>query len=157
MAIQTGICTMFVTPHLTVSTTVDLPSTLLITPRHHIVTFSAIAINLKTKDGGHRTPCHYSIFSDFILEIFSMRYMNIFGLFLLFVSTGLTVCYSFRLFCFVLCGDFNFIPSYSMVETRYNMVIGIIGLLFISVFCGGSLIWLTFRRLISTIVDVQHR
>jgi len=32
---------------------------------------------------------------DFILEMFSMRYVNIFGFFLLFVSTGLTVCYSY--------------------------------------------------------------
>jgi len=47
---------------------------------------------------------------DFILEIFSMRYVNIFGFILLFVSTGLTVFYSFRLFYFVLCGDFNFVP-----------------------------------------------
>jgi NADH:ubiquinone oxidoreductase subunit 5 (subunit L)/multisubunit Na+/H+ antiporter MnhA subunit len=30
---------------------------------------------------------------DFILEMFSMRYVNIFGFVLLFVSTGLTVCY----------------------------------------------------------------
>ena len=77
---------------------------------------------------------------DFILEIFSMSYLNIFGFFLLFVSTGLTVCYSFRLFYFVLCGDFNFVPSYSIVETRYNIVFGMIGLLVMSVFGGGFLI-----------------
>jgi hypothetical protein len=40
-----------------------------------------------------------------------------FGFFVLFVSTSVTVCYSFRLFYFVLCGEFNFVPSYSMVET----------------------------------------
>jgi len=51
-----------------------------------------------------------------------------------------TVCYSFPLFYFVICGDFNFIPSYSIVETSYNIVFGIIGLLIISVFGGGSLI-----------------
>jgi NADH-ubiquinone oxidoreductase chain 5 len=56
-----------------------------------------------------------------------MRYVNIFGFFLLFVSTGLTVCYSFCLIYFVICGDFNFVPSYSVVETSYNMVFGIIG------------------------------
>jgi len=44
---------------------------------------------------------------DFILEMFSIRYKNIFGFFSLFVSTGVTVCYSFRLFYFVLCGHFN--------------------------------------------------
>jgi hypothetical protein len=59
---------------------------------------------------------------DFILEMFSMRYLNRFGFFLLFVSTGLTVCYSFCLFYFVMCGDFNFVPSYSIVETSFNMV-----------------------------------
>jgi hypothetical protein len=53
------------------------------------------------------------------------------------VSTG------FRLFYFVLCGDFNFIPPYSMVETSYDIVFGIIGLLIMSVFDGGSLMWLS--------------
>nr|YP_009351099.1 NADH dehydrogenase subunit 5 [Globitermes globosus]AQP28563.1 NADH dehydrogenase subunit 5 [Globitermes globosus] len=80
--------------------------------------------------------------SDFILEMFSMSYVNMFGFFLLFVSTGLTVCYSFRLFYFVLCGDFNFVPSYSMVETNYNMMLGMIGLLVMSIFGGGVLMWL---------------
>jgi hypothetical protein len=51
-----------------------------------------------------------------------------FGFFLLFVSTGLTACYSLRLFYFVLCGDFNFVPSYSIVETSYNMMFVMTGL-----------------------------
>jgi len=55
---------------------------------------------------------------------------------------GLTVCYSFRFFYFVLCGDFNFVPSSSVVETSYNMMFGITGLLVISIFGGGSLVWL---------------
>nr|YP_009351047.1 NADH dehydrogenase subunit 5 [Spinitermes trispinosus]AQP28435.1 NADH dehydrogenase subunit 5 [Spinitermes trispinosus] len=80
--------------------------------------------------------------SDFILEMFSMSYLNMFGFFLLFVSTGLTVCYSFRLFYFVMCGDFNFVSSCSMVETNYNMVFGMIGLLIMSIFGGGALMWL---------------
>nr|WES82303.1 NADH dehydrogenase subunit 5 [Microcerotermes bouvieri] len=80
--------------------------------------------------------------SDFILEMFSMSYINMFGFLLLFVSTGLTVCYSFRLFYFVLCGDFNFVPSYNMVESNYNMVSGMIGLLVLSIFGGGFLMWL---------------
>jgi NADH-ubiquinone oxidoreductase chain 5 len=60
-----------------------------------------------------------------------------FGFFLLFLSTGLTVCYSFRLFYFVMYGDFNFFSSYSMGETNYNIMFGMIGLLVITVF-GGS-------------------
>ena len=58
---------------------------------------------------------------NFILEMFSMKYVNGFGFFLLFVSTGLTVCYSFRLFYFVLCGDFHFVPSYSLFESHPNL------------------------------------
>jgi NADH-ubiquinone oxidoreductase chain 5 len=77
---------------------------------------------------------------DFILEMFSIRYINIFGFVLLFLSTGLTVCYSFRLFYFAICGDFNFSPTNSMSETNYNMMFGIIGLLVMSVFGGGVLI-----------------
>jgi NADH-ubiquinone oxidoreductase chain 5 len=76
---------------------------------------------------------------DFILEIISMRYVNVFGFLLLFVSTGLTVCYSFRLFYFVLCGDFNFVSLYSIVDTNYNIVMGMIGLLILSVLGGGAL------------------
>nr|QXT44330.1 NADH dehydrogenase subunit 5 [Hoplognathotermes subterraneus] len=79
---------------------------------------------------------------DFILEMFSMGYVNVFGFFLLFFSTGLTVCYSFRLFYFVMCGDFNFFSSSSMSEVNYNMVFGMIGLLVMSVFGGSSLMWL---------------
>nr|AIY61887.1 NADH dehydrogenase subunit 5 [Acanthotermes acanthothorax] len=79
---------------------------------------------------------------DFILEMFSMGYVNMFGFLLLFLSTGLTVCYSFRLFYFVMCGDFNFVSSFSMVETGYSMVSGMIGLLFMSIFGGSSLMWL---------------
>nr|YP_009711357.1 NADH dehydrogenase subunit 5 [Reticulitermes tibialis]QGA46873.1 NADH dehydrogenase subunit 5 [Reticulitermes tibialis] len=80
--------------------------------------------------------------SDFILEMISLSYVNVFGFLLLFVSTGLTVCYSFRLFYFVLCGDFNFVSLYSMVDTNYNMVMGMIGLLILSVMGGGALMWL---------------
>nr|URH16691.1 NADH dehydrogenase subunit 5 [Cavitermes tuberosus] len=80
--------------------------------------------------------------SDFILEMFSMSYLNMFGFLLLFVSTGLTVCYSFRLFYFVMCGDFNFVSSHCVSETSYNMIMGMIGLLIMSIFGGGSLMWL---------------
>jgi len=68
-----------------------------------------------------------------------MRCVNIFGVFLLFVSTGLTICYYFLLFYFVLCSDFNFVPSYSMVETNYNIMFGMTGLLIVSIFGGASL------------------
>jgi hypothetical protein len=57
-----------------------------------------------------------------------MRYVNMFGFLLLFLSTSLTVFILFVCFYVVMCGDFNFVPSYSMVETGYNMVFGVGGL-----------------------------
>jgi NADH-ubiquinone oxidoreductase chain 5 len=44
---------------------------------------------------------------DLILEVVSLSYVNIFRFFLYFFSTGLTVCYSFRLVFYSLTGDFN--------------------------------------------------
>jgi hypothetical protein len=44
------------------------------------------------------------------------------------------------MFYFAICGDFNFFPSYSVVETNYNIMFGMIGLLIMSVFGGGALI-----------------
>jgi len=44
---------------------------------------------------------------DLILEVVSLSYINIFSFFLYFFSTGLTVCYSFRLVFYSLTGDFN--------------------------------------------------
>ena len=70
---------------------------------------------------------------DFILEMFSMRNVNVFGFFLLFLSTGLTVCHSFRLFYFVIRGDFNFVSSHSMVETVSNIVFAMDGYTIITI------------------------
>nr|QAX91110.1 NADH dehydrogenase subunit 5 [Parrhinotermes sp. C MW-2019] len=80
--------------------------------------------------------------SDYILDMISMGYINIFSFFLLFFSTGLTVCYSFRLFYYVFCGDFGFTSSFSVEEVNYNMSYGMVGLLVMSIFGGSSLMWL---------------
>lgn len=42
---------------------------------------------------------------DLILEMVSLRYVNIFSFFLFFFSTGLTVCYSFRLVYYSITGE----------------------------------------------------
>jgi NADH-ubiquinone oxidoreductase chain 5 len=66
-----------------------------------------------------------------------MGYVNVFSFLLLFLSTGLTVCYSFRLFYYVMCGDFNFVSSCNVCEASYYMVFGMVALLIMSIF-GGS-------------------
>nr|YP_010946577.1 NADH dehydrogenase subunit 5 [Margattea concava]WGO57295.1 NADH dehydrogenase subunit 5 [Margattea concava] len=81
---------------------------------------------------------------DLILEITSMCYLNIFIFFLFFVSTGLTVCYSIRLFYYTLYGDMNMLSFYYMGEDNKMMLVGM-NLLLIAVIFGGSLMsWILF-------------
>jgi NADH-ubiquinone oxidoreductase chain 5 len=75
----------------------------------------------------------------FILKISFWRYVNIFGFLLFFVSTGLTVCYSFRLSYYVFCSNFNLYSIFSMSEVNFNIVRGMMGLLLVTV-CGGSIL-----------------
>nr|YP_010620987.1 NADH dehydrogenase subunit 5 [Periplaneta ceylonica]WAX39370.1 NADH dehydrogenase subunit 5 [Periplaneta ceylonica] len=81
---------------------------------------------------------------DLILEMVSFSYMNIFGFFLFFFSTGLTVCYSFRLFYYTLCGDFNMLSMFNMNESSLNMIKGMLGLLMMAIIGGSFLSWIIF-------------
>nr|YP_010946824.1 NADH dehydrogenase subunit 5 [Rhabdoblatta atra]WGO57581.1 NADH dehydrogenase subunit 5 [Rhabdoblatta atra] len=82
--------------------------------------------------------------SDLILEMVSLNYMNIFGFFLFYFSTGLTVCYSFRLFYYTLCGDFNLTTFYNMGEENKNMIFGMMGLLVMVILGGSIMSWIIF-------------
>nr|URX52657.1 NADH dehydrogenase subunit 5 [Kalotermes hilli] len=79
---------------------------------------------------------------DLILEMVSFSYVNVVGFFLFFISTGLTVCYSFRLFYYVFCGDFNSSVFYSIGDGSVAMLCGMGGLMFIAVFGGSLLGWI---------------
>nr|YP_010946447.1 NADH dehydrogenase subunit 5 [Calolamprodes beybienkoi]WGO57165.1 NADH dehydrogenase subunit 5 [Calolamprodes beybienkoi] len=81
---------------------------------------------------------------DLMLEMMSLSYLNMFGFFLFYFSTGLTVCYSFRLFYFTLCGEFNLTTFYYMNEENKSMMIGMIGLLMMVILGGSVLSWLIF-------------
>nr|YP_010946408.1 NADH dehydrogenase subunit 5 [Haplosymploce aurantiaca]WGO57126.1 NADH dehydrogenase subunit 5 [Haplosymploce aurantiaca] len=81
---------------------------------------------------------------DLILEMVSLSYVNMFGFFLFYFSTGLTVCYSFRLFYYVLCGDFNLSSFYYMGEDNKFMLSGMMGLLVMVILGGSGLSWIMF-------------
>nr|WGO58127.1 NADH dehydrogenase subunit 5 [Centrocolumna evidens] len=81
---------------------------------------------------------------DLILEMVLLSYSNMFGFFLFYFSTGLTVCYSFRLFYYTLCGDFNLSSFYFMGEENKFMLKGMIGLLIMVILGGSSLSWIIF-------------
>nr|YP_009371140.1 NADH dehydrogenase subunit 5 [Muscina angustifrons]ARR28375.1 NADH dehydrogenase subunit 5 [Muscina angustifrons] len=81
---------------------------------------------------------------DLILEMVLYSYMNLFSIMLFFVSTGLTVCYSFRLVYYVMVGDFNFIPLNMLNNEGWLMMKSMMSLLILSIFGGSMLSWLIF-------------
>nr|YP_011013760.1 NADH dehydrogenase subunit 5 [Bittacus lii]WPY71128.1 NADH dehydrogenase subunit 5 [Bittacus lii] len=81
---------------------------------------------------------------DLILEVVSLSYLNMFSFFLYFVSTGLTVCYSFRLIYYSLTGEFNSNSLHPLNDEGWVMLRGMLGLLFMAVMGGCMLSWLIF-------------
>nr|WGO58179.1 NADH dehydrogenase subunit 5 [Centrocolumna ericea] len=81
---------------------------------------------------------------DLILEMVLLSYSNMFGMFLFYFSTGLTVCYSFRLFYYTLCGDYNLSSFYFVGEENKYMLKGMTGLLIMVILGGASLSWIIF-------------
>nr|ANJ70338.1 NADH dehydrogenase subunit 5 [Berosus affinis] len=81
---------------------------------------------------------------DLILEIVSMDYLNIYVYLIYFISTGLTVCYTFRLLYYVLVGHFNFVPLNLISDMGFTMLKGMFGLILFVVFGGSMLMWLMF-------------
>nr|UOU84948.1 NADH dehydrogenase subunit 5 [Hydrophoria linogrisea] len=81
---------------------------------------------------------------DLILEIVSLSYINMFSFFLYFFSTGLTVCYSFRLVYYTMSGDSNFSSLNMLNDEGWIMLKSMMGLLILSIFGGSMLSWLIF-------------
>nr|QAA79152.1 NADH dehydrogenase subunit 5 [Oxysarcodexia thornax] len=81
---------------------------------------------------------------DLILEVVSLSYINMFSFFLYFFSTGLTVCYSFRLVYYTMTGDSNFSSLNMLNDEGWVMLKSMMGLLILSIFGGSMLSWLIF-------------
>nr|ALO70777.1 NADH deshydrogenase subunit 5 [Ocypus brunnipes] len=81
---------------------------------------------------------------DLILEALSMNYLNMYIYLVFFVSTGLTVSYTFRLMYYSMMGDFNFLSLNCMNEKGYIMLKGMSGLIFFVITGGSMLMWLIF-------------
>jgi NADH-ubiquinone oxidoreductase chain 5 len=81
---------------------------------------------------------------DLILEIVLLSNINFFSFFLYFFSTGLTVCYSFRLSYYSLTGDINESSLNCLNDEAWGISLRILGLLIIAVIGGSFLNWLFF-------------
>nr|WAJ48515.1 NADH dehydrogenase subunit 5 [Pleroneura sp. 1 GYN-2021b] len=79
---------------------------------------------------------------DLILELVCMSNLNIFIFFLYFLSTGLTVCYSFRLVYYSMICSFNSTSLNTLDESSLIMLKGMLGLFFMVILGGSGLSWL---------------
>nr|QVT11124.1 NADH dehydrogenase subunit 5 [Rhagoletis pomonella]QVT11137.1 NADH dehydrogenase subunit 5 [Rhagoletis pomonella] len=81
---------------------------------------------------------------DMILEVVLLSYINFFSFFLYFFSTGLTVCYSFRLIYYSMTGELNCGSLNMLSDEGWVMLRGMSGLLIMSIIGGSILSWLIF-------------
>lgn len=81
---------------------------------------------------------------DLILETVMLSYINFFSFFLFFFSTGLTVCYSFRLVYYSITGDFNITSLNILNDKGWVISFRIFFLIFIAIIGGRMLNWLIF-------------
>nr|AML26378.1 NADH dehydrogenase subunit 5 [Staphylinidae sp. BMNH 1274633] len=81
---------------------------------------------------------------DLMLETMSMSYLNMFSYVIFYLSTGLTVSYSFRLVYYSMIGNYNFNVLNSMGDSFCNMYKGMMGLIFLVIMGGSMLNWLMF-------------
>nr|YP_010626097.1 NADH dehydrogenase subunit 5 [Fibla pasiphae]WBK02908.1 NADH dehydrogenase subunit 5 [Fibla pasiphae] len=81
---------------------------------------------------------------DLILEMMSMSEVNFLIYLLFYISTGLTVSYSIRLVYYSMVNNFNYLSMNLINENSKFMLIGMMGLVFMSIFGGSMIMWLMF-------------
>nr|QEE94418.1 NADH dehydrogenase subunit 5 [Toxorhynchites sp. CL-2019] len=81
---------------------------------------------------------------DLILEVVMLSYINFFSFFLFFFSTGLTVCYSFRLVYYSMTGDFKNMSLNMLNDSSKIMNFSIFFLMIMAIVGGSMLSWLMF-------------
>nr|QGI24688.1 NADH dehydrogenase subunit 5 [Spodoptera frugiperda]QHN56514.1 NADH dehydrogenase subunit 5 [Spodoptera frugiperda]QHN56527.1 NADH dehydrogenase subunit 5 [Spodoptera frugiperda]QHN56540.1 NADH dehydrogenase subunit 5 [Spodoptera frugiperda]QHN56553.1 NADH dehydrogenase subunit 5 [Spodoptera frugiperda] len=81
---------------------------------------------------------------DLILELVSFSNLNLMIFFLYYLSTGLTMFYSFRLMMYLMVNDFNLLSIFNLYDEDYIMLKSMFVLLFMSIVSGSFLSWMIF-------------
>lgn len=81
---------------------------------------------------------------DLILEIVTIRSLNIYIYFLYYISTGLTIYYTIRLIIYLIVNKNNLISVFNLYDEDYIILKRIFVLLFIRVVRGSFLRWIIF-------------
>nr|YP_010710256.1 NADH dehydrogenase subunit 5 [Dyscolus arauzae]WCS91705.1 NADH dehydrogenase subunit 5 [Dyscolus arauzae] len=92
---------------------------------------------------------------DLILEIVCMDFVNLFIFMMFFISTGLTVCYSFRLCYYSITGDFNFYSFHSLNDEGWIMLKSMLIMLISVIFMGSMLSWFIFPTPIMICLPIE--
>nr|YP_010538603.1 NADH dehydrogenase subunit 5 [Sclerogryllus punctatus]UYE92197.1 NADH dehydrogenase subunit 5 [Sclerogryllus punctatus] len=82
---------------------------------------------------------------DLILELSLMNNINLLIFFMFFISTGLTVCYTFRLIYYVMIEKFNFNGFHCLGDESFSFVGPMFMLLVMSLIGGSMLSWIMFN------------
>nr|YP_010947430.1 NADH dehydrogenase subunit 5 [Comparmustilia semiravida]WGO62459.1 NADH dehydrogenase subunit 5 [Comparmustilia semiravida] len=81
---------------------------------------------------------------DLILEMVSFSNLNMVVFLLYYISTGLTMFYSFRLLMYTMINDFNLLCIYNLYDEDFIMLKSMFILLFMSILSGSFLSWVIF-------------
>nr|ALO71117.1 NADH deshydrogenase subunit 5 [Staphylinidae sp. 1 EF-2015] len=81
---------------------------------------------------------------DLILEILSMNALNMYIYMIFFISTGLTVSYTFRLIYYTLVGNLNLLSINCLNEKNFIMLKSMFSLIFFVIMSGSMLMWCIF-------------
>nr|YP_010254484.1 NADH dehydrogenase subunit 5 [Ischnura senegalensis]QTZ98204.1 NADH dehydrogenase subunit 5 [Ischnura senegalensis] len=81
---------------------------------------------------------------DLILEVSCFSSVNLLSFFFFFFSTGLTACYTTRLIYFTMISPVNLPPASSISDESWNMLKGMLGMVFMGVFGGSMISWIIF-------------
>nr|YP_010947300.1 NADH dehydrogenase subunit 5 [Smerkata fusca]WGO62316.1 NADH dehydrogenase subunit 5 [Smerkata fusca] len=81
---------------------------------------------------------------DLILEMVSFSNLNMVVFILYYISTGLTMFYSFRLLMYTMINDFNLLCIYNLYDEDFIMLKSMFMLLFMSILSGSFLSWMIF-------------
>uniref|UniRef100_UPI003002A8E0 NADH dehydrogenase subunit 5 n=1 Tax=Parotis marinata TaxID=1375935 RepID=UPI003002A8E0 len=81
---------------------------------------------------------------DLILEMVSLSNLNFFIFLLYYISTGLTMFYSFRLTMYLMINNFNLLSIYNLYDEDFTMLKSMFVLLFMSIVSGSLLMWMIF-------------
>nr|YP_009945233.1 NADH dehydrogenase subunit 5 [Pedetontus zhejiangensis]QOE17740.1 NADH dehydrogenase subunit 5 [Pedetontus zhejiangensis] len=84
---------------------------------------------------------------DLILEVLEMSFLNVLMFILYFISTGLTVCYSFRLVFYSMMGDLNLMSYSSLHDDSFKMSWPMIFLSLMGIMVGSIMSWMMFSSM----------